>query len=406
MVYQDISGDIKLNNLEKLKSVANVPDRFFSFLIDYFIISPFVFFLIYITFNNGFKFLESNPAAEENFLFFVILAFCSAVYFSLIQSFFIWKWRATPGQYYLKIKIDFQENQSHLFLRAMIRQTSFWLSFALLGIPFLSILAQRSRKAFYDRLANVSVMSKKTEAVFFQFENEYKYWNAVMSTLVVFVGFLFSFAVVKTYSKIVNRVPSFAVLQNKNYFCEEVKNIKLEERLSVAVALNLVNQLSDDCLDKEADFALWKQKKSDYSLAYYAKSLTAENGETERDYLRQSCSGQELDDFSHLSMGCKMSYSFLNNTFDNLYESLDESSFFGAALKYELSVALEINNDVKPNFAKIDKFNTLKLIKKYQIVELLSNQSVQTNRQPASVDSDMNNEMPNNEKLMDLIEEL
>ena len=109
-----------------------------------------------------------------------------------------------------------------------------------------------------------------------------------MATMVVFVGLLFTAYVWKNYSKVVQRVASFADLQDKSFFCEDLKALSLDERLSVAVALNLADQLSDECLDKESDFVLWKQRKSDYSLAYYAKSLTVEDTKKEKTYLNKT----------------------------------------------------------------------------------------------------------------------
>lgn len=406
MVYQDISKPVDLNKLGTKKSTAHLMDRFFSFLIDYFVISPFVFFLLYATFNNGFNFWKANPTAPENDLFILIIGVVYVLYFSLIQSLFIAVWRATPGQFFLKVKIQFNENENLIFFRAFLRQLSFWFSFVFLGIPFLSMMTNKARHTFYDRLADSSVISTKEEAVPMGFENEFRYWQSFMATLVVFVGLLFSALIWKNYSKVVQRVSSFAVLQDKKFFCEELKGVNIEERLPVAVALNLANQLSDDCLDKESDFVLWKQRQDDYSMAYYAKSLTAENDDKEKSYLKQACVDQDMGDFRTLTLGCKIASSFAEEKLEQLYAELNGEDFLSTSLKYELSMALEKTDEVEANFAKIDKFNTLKLIKKYQIVEMLSRQADQeSTRHPASeVLNDVKSE--SNEKLIELIGDL
>lgn len=406
MVFRDISSSFELNNLNQKKSAAHLMDRFFSFLIDYLVISPFVLFLLYLTFSNGFIFWKSNPMAPENELFFVILSFGYILYFCLIQGFFITLWKATPGQYFLKIKIEFNESDDLIFIRAFFRQMAFWVSFLFLGIPFLSMLTNKKRRTFYDRIGDVSVVSTKNEVDFFTFEKEYKYWQSFMATLVLFVGFLASAFIWKTYSKVVQRNLSFSALQEKLFFCEELENVNSNERLQMAIALNLTNQLTDICLDREADFVLWKQKKSDYSLAYYAKSLTTNDNEKEISYLKQACYGQNTDKFSSLSLGCKISYSFLNNKTEELYSDLNDDNFLNASLKYELSLILKKSEEIESNFAKIEKYNSIKSVKKYQIIEMLpkSIRPTVSERAPAGMKSV--NTSDDNTKIINLIEEL
>ncbi len=406
MVFQDISASFELNQLHKKKSTPNLMDRFFSFLIDYLVISPFVLFLLYFSFNNGFNFWKQNPLAPENELFVFIFSVGYVAYFSLIQALFISVWRATPGQYFLKIRIDFHESQDLIFLRALSRQLAFWFSFALLGIPFLSVMTNKKRRTFYDRIADVSVVSLKHEFENFTYDLEFKYWQSFVATLIIFVGFLFSAFIWKSYSRVVARTASFVALKEKGLFCEELEGLAIDERLPTAVALNFAGQLTDSCLDQEADFVLWRQKSSDYSLAYFAKSLTAEDVSKEKKYLRQSCSDQKTDDYSSLSAGCKYSYSFMTGEIDRLYDELKSDNVLDVVMKYELGRILEKNEETEKNFAKIEKFNSLKLVKKYQVVEMLSEKAgSRAERLPASADSEVN-EMERNEKIIELIGDL
>lgn len=392
MVYQDISDSFQPGNSSQKKSTAHLMDRFFSFLIDYLVISPFVLFLLYSTFHNGFEFWKLDPDAPESNVFILILAFSYILFFSLIQSLFIAFWKATPGQYFLKIRIEFHESDDLIFFRALFRQMAFWFSFLFFGIPFLSMMTNKARRTFYDRVGDVSIISKKHEKDFFGFEKEYRYWQSFMATMVLFIGFLVSALIWKNYSKVLQRTSTIAVLTDKRFFCEELKNVSSEERLPAAVALNLASQLSDECLDKEADFVLWKQKKSDYSLAYYAKSLTTDDADREKDYLQQSCAGQDTGNFSGLTLGCKIADSFLNNKLEELYSALDEDNFLNDSMKYELSLILNTPDEIEKNFAKIEKYNSLKIIKKYQITEMLSHEKT-NGRMPASADREQNSEV-------------
>lgn len=404
MVFHDIGASFELNQLGQKKSTANLMDRFFSFMIDYLVISPFVLFLLYTTFNNGFNFWKQNPTADENELFVLIFSIGYVGYFSLIQSLFIALWRATPGQYFLKIRCEFHETQELIFMRAMARQLSFWLSFAMLGIPFLSVMTNRKRRTFYDRIGDVSVVSTKHEFESQAYDLEFRYWQSFVATLVVFVGFLFSALVWKNYTKIVNRSASFAALYEKHYFCSEVENINGEDRLQVAVALNFAGQLTDSCLDREADFVLWKQKFSDYSLAYYAKSLTTEDSEKEKKYLEQACAGQQTAKFSSLSQGCKIAFAFLTDNTERLYSELTDDNFLSSSMKYELGLVLEKHEDLSENLAKLDKYNAVKQIRKYQIIEMLSQKASVPERAPASAEDPPDNERF--DKIINLLEGL
>lgn len=404
MVFQDINASFELNKLGQKKSTANLMDRFFSFMIDYLVISPFVLFLLYTTFNNGFNFWKQNPAADENELFVVIFSIGYVGYFCLIQSLFIALWRATPGQYFLKIRCEFHEGQELIFLRALARQLSFWLSFALLGIPFLSVMTNRKRRTFYDRVGDVSVVSTKNEFESHASDMEFRYWQSFVATLVVFVGFLFSALIWKNYTKIVNRSASFATLYEKNYFCSEIENVIGEDRLQVAVALNFAGQLTDACLDREADFVLWKQKFSDYSLAYYAKSLTTDDPEKEKSYLEQACAGQKTENFSSLTQGCKIAYSFMIDETEKLYSEQNDDNFLSSAMKYELGLVLEKRDDLAENLARIEKYNSIKLIRKYQIIEMLTQKTTLSERAPANAEDQPDSE--HIDKIINLLEGL
>lgn len=397
MVFYDISQSSESPSAKKSivnASAAHIMDRFFSFIIDYFVISPFVLFLLYISFNKGFAFWKANPNAPENDAFLLILGVAYVFYFSFVQSLFIYFWKATPGQFFLKIQTEFSESESLLFLRALLRQLSFWLSFVFLGVPLLGMLTNKARRTFYDRLSDASIVTRKSEKIFFDFEIEFKYWQSLLATLVLFFSFLIFALVWKAYGKVLSHEASFAALDEQKFFCAELKNVKIEERLQMAIGLNLGGQLSDACLDKEADFILWRQRGSEKSasssLAYYAKSLAVDDDlDKEQKYLMQACEGQDVTQYDNLNLGCKIAYSFSTDQTEKLYQNLDEKIFLTDALKYELGLALGKDADTPSNFAQLSQYNNLKNVKKYQLTEMLTQPELQNSqRQPASVSDD------------------
>lgn len=389
MVFPDISeisaSENNQNQTGASPSAASVPallmDRFFSFLIDYLTTSPFVLFLLYATYNNGFRYWRSHPLAPENDLFLIIAGLTYVVYFSLIQSLFIAIWKATPGQFFLKLRLQFHESERFVFFRAWARQAAFWLSFPLLGIPFLSVMTNRGRRTFYDRVADVTVVTGKRDQTGFTFEREYVYWQSFMATLSLFVVFLFSSWVWKNYEQIVHRAGSFAALEKRSFFCEALNDVKFSERLSTAVALNLVSQLPDDCLDREADFVLWKRKEADSSLAYYAKSLTAQEPGKAAHYRTEACTagkGGASDsdagaDFAERPLGCRLARTLTGKDPDygRLYASLQDENFLTATLRYELGIELGRAAENAENFAAVERFGDTRLAKKYRLRALL-----------------------------------
>lgn len=385
MVFQDINYS-QFQVPEKNIHPAKIIDRIFSFVIDYLVISPFVMFTLYLVFNNGFVFAKNNPMAPENDFFYILMAVSFLALFSIVQLIFVEIWQATPGQYFLKIRFEFEEVDSLSMVRLYFRQVLFWFSFLFLGIPFLSVLTNKRRRTFYDQVANVSVVTSKAEAVVFNFENEFKYWRALVATLTVFFIFLLSSFVWTNYKQIVGRAGSFALLQEQKFFCEGLESFEYGKRLEAAVALNLVNQLSDECLDREADFVLWKQKYDNYSMAYYAKSLTTAEAEKETKYLAKACEGQ-IGENAEAPLGCKLAKAFSEGHFEELYGELNEESLLNDVLKYEVALKLEKTEEAAANFDKLTRYNNLKPMRKYQLIEMLSEGDVEAEptREPASI---------------------
>lgn len=400
MVYQDIS-DKNQASIPEFKYKVSLLDRFFSFLIDYLLFSPFVSFILFFFFKDALRYWKQNPTAPEQTALTLLLGVCFVVLFSALQAVFIRIWRATPGQYFLKIKIVFENDEGLLFWRAFSRQLGFWGSVLFLGIPWLALMAHPQQKTFYDRIADCRVFSNKTSTEIIGFEIENRYWQSFMATLILFVSFIAVAFFLGQYREIENRTESFIQQDKKDLFCAELKGINPTSRLELAVAMNLVGQLSDDCLDRESDFVLWKEKKKDLSLAYYAKSLTEEDQDAENRYLQQACLGGNNDE----GLGCQIAKAFQTAQFQKLYDDLkSEKSVLAATLVYELSALLNHHQDTSLGFAKLADFGSSKLMKKYILTEIVVNKT-QSNRMPASnEDAETEEEVQN--RALQLIEEL
>ena len=377
MVYDDISPLKKPNHqVHKVTPYfrASILDRLFSFLLDYLVLSPVISFLILIFFQKEISIWSANTFSPELKSVFMLLAVVYVVLFSFLQSLFIYFWQATPGQFFLKLKIIDENEQSGLRLfRITIRQLGFWFSFLFLGFPLISILSHTEQKTFYDKLSEMKVVSLKSKPDFFSFEFESRYWQALMSTFLIFFAFILAAVGWQQHQNIKSAAYTFDKMQNENYFCDELKSVQFSERLQMVIALNLVGQIADKCVDKEADFVLWKSDNLELkSLAYYAKSLTEKETQFEEKYLESACqTGAEK------FLGCKLASAFMNHELLELYQVLKKSkqteTLLTSVLRYEFGQSLEQMEDQKANFQKIKEFDTHVLVKKYLLTEILNN---------------------------------
>ncbi|MFZ3231562.1 MAG: RDD family protein [Pseudobdellovibrio sp.] len=417
MVYIDISA-AKIDNNSNLHQSfykASVIDRCFSFLIDYLILSPVISFVLLVLFQTEIVMWKSGGSASlsryENLPILILLGFSYIVLFSLIQSFFIYFFQATPGQHFLKLQTQVDKSSGLVFFRIMLRQVSFWFSCFFLGLPWLAILAHPQQKTFYDRLSEAAVVSLKANQYYYSFEVETKYWRSLLATLVLFVSFLLSASIWLQHGKIKNSAYTFNQLNKERHFCSELKSVELSERLQTAIALNLVGQLSDACVDKEADFALWTMHNDELkSLAYYAKSLTSDDIRQEQKYLQQAC------DFKGASFfGCTVANAFRTNDLATFYKTLRKTekkrNFLSSVLQYELGNVLNQTEHYQENFKGMKKFDSLVVVKKYLISEVLGRSQIKSEfkqtRRPAGLEIKNNaNEDGDFEYAQKLIEDL
>lgn len=377
MVFSDISdSNPSLNDQGPRFYKAPVLDRFFSFLIDYLIFSPVVSFFLLTLFQIEVSVWRSSLNRAENFPILVLLGTSYILLFSGLQSFFIYFWKATPGQYFLKLQIKMDSAPGLVFFRIWLRQIGFWFSGLFLGLPWLAILAHPSQQTFYDRLGEASVVSLKEKQNYFSFEIEAKYWRSLLGTFVIFFVFIFAGVGWQQHNRIKTAAYTFAKYKKNDSFCKELKSVDLKERLQTAIALNLVGQLSDECVDKEADFTLWKMHDDELlSLAYYAKSLTESDTVAEKSYLQQACGFKKTEYF-----GCKVSTAFLKKDLVNFYKTISHDSenqnLLSSVLQYELGLAYNLTSQEEINFKNLKQYDQQNLVKKYLLSEIMQHRLV------------------------------
>ncbi len=407
MVYPDISTQYFENNKNDLHQEASVLQRILSVLLDYFILSPIVSFIVVSFFADGVRLYKQFPQSTESQFILFQMALGFIFFTTLIQAVFMTVVAATPGQIFTKLYVRFDtdvlqdSSWVQLLFLSWIRQLGFVLSLFCLGLPWISILYHKKRRAFYERMTESSVLTTVNHplSLLKWGEGERKYVAVFVNTFLLFSTSLLILGFGQIYNKTLTSNLTFDKLNKEDRFCKELDGVKQENRLNVATALNLVGVLSDRCLDLEADFILWRNfsdiSQSDLKAsAYFAKYLTAENDQDEQSYLTKTCQ-QDSN-----SRACVYAQGFLNDDVPEFYAAVSklDSDIFNDALKYELTLMLGQNPTQE--LAQLEKYSTHKLVNKFILQENLKSLKPESGRFPASVD-DLSEKIENIQKRID-----
>ena len=382
MIIPDINTVSNQSTKQFYKPV--VLSRLLSFVIDYFIFAPVISFSILMFFRQGFDLYKTFPQSEESQIIFFYLFFGFLILTTFLQAIFITVWGATPGQYALKLRINFENQDSPLFFQAWLRQLGFAVSFLAFGLPLLKVFIDVHGRCFYDKMTDARVVSlvPNLGRNYLQqkhFEQDRKFWSTSLTTLSLFFAILFAIVFWRGYQNILTSPLAYKKMFNRSKkTCQEFADLESTDRLRYKIAMNLVGTLSDECLNQEADFVLWRNFTEDKSLAYFAKFIAApDNSGLDVDYLKESCKTDQN------SEGCYWSQVFINRTFNQIDENPEYArSVLGQIVSYEMNTELDQkakNKIIKKIYAQ----NKSKSIQKFVILESLSHKTTQS-RQPAS----------------------
>lgn len=360
--------------------------RVLAFVIDYFIFAPVISFLTLMLFRQGLSLYKNYPQSDEAQLIFYYLIVGFVFLITLLQAIFITFWRGTPGQHVLKLEVEFHKKSSMVFLQAWFRQIGFVASFFLLGLPFLSVLFDEDGRCFYDKMVDAKIISlvpnsNETKTGFKYYQDlDKKFWSSSMTTLSLFLIAISIILFWKSYSNILQSPIAYKkYLKHNPKICQDFADLNTTDRLRYKIAMNLVGTISDDCLNQEADFVLWRNFTTDQSLAYFAKFIAAsDKSDLEAKYLYEAC---RLSDSSE---GCYWSQIFINREFNKIVSHSDYGqSVLGQVLSYEMNTDLNSHEKSKI-IKKVQLQSKEKSIQKFVIIESLNLQSNSKMRSPAS----------------------
>lgn len=293
MVHQDFNP-----NLQKPKSQYRIPpigDRLLAFVFDLVIFSPVFSFILASLFRKLELMYFISPHSVEFLILCAVSFVFTAMLIVLFQTLFLMLLGATPGKYFFKIQVVSLHGKLR-FSQAILRSFLWMLEAICFFLPFLEILSESHRRPLHDRAAGtMAVTLKKTgDEGPFPYETQFVRQFLVLVSFcflawgVYFVGHFYHLAVRGEFKK--------SELEAEDFLCASVSN-SLEDseiRLDKAIAMYLADEISDECLAAEAEFALWIPDESQRPWAYLAKAfLKKHDFDLYEAYLEKTCETDE-----------------------------------------------------------------------------------------------------------------
>jgi uncharacterized RDD family membrane protein YckC len=284
MLFPDISApEAQYSSSKKFKwpqapPIAFISDRFLALIFDFLLASPLVSLVIAGFVKRAKTLFLLDSQSPEGLVLGFLIFILGAVFVLLFQSIFLYYLHATPGQYFFQLRVvSYPQSRKNLtFSQCLVRSFCFSASCLLMAIPFLEVLGHPLRRAFHERASDTMVVTLKKFHDDGPHEIEQKFISSSMRTG-FFVFFLFSsLSLFKTFGSMELGAAQEVIAVNQ---CKAMgsKSLQGSQRLDAALALYVLNEISGDCLNREADYLLWKEKSNFKDMAYLAKYMTAQS---------------------------------------------------------------------------------------------------------------------------------
>ncbi len=294
MVFPDLSAPAgKPQNIDStaIIPIASVADRFVALVLDFLILSPMISLFIASLVRKTKTYFLLNTMSQEGIIAIFLVIAVVVFLATMLQAFFLYFWQATPGQLFLQMRvISYPHKQARLTLNQCFLRSFLWCSgFVLLAIPYLEVASHPLRRAFHERASDTLVITLKRNYDDGPLPLESRFISSWMRMSFLFLLLFGVIGFFKTYHSL-----AVGVYREKDpqapFACKEIQESELSgvSRLDAALSLFLVNEISAECLDKEAEASLWGDPVNSQGLAYLAKFLTSESSEQEK-YFEKVC---------------------------------------------------------------------------------------------------------------------
>nr|WP_295905742.1 RDD family protein [uncultured Bdellovibrio sp.] len=295
MVFPDLSApEVKpQTNKPVATPIASISDRFLALVLDFLIFSPVVSLLIAGLVRQTKTFFLLNTNSQEGAIAAGLVLLTIVFFTTLLQTVFLYYWQATPGQFFLQLRVvSYPQEQTRLSInQCLIRAFMFCGGFFLLAVPFLEIASHPLRRAFHERASDTMVVTLKKVYDDGPHPLESRFISSWLRMSFLFLLLFGVLGFFRTYYSLQS-----GAFREKDPVgvaaCKEIKESDLAgtSRLDAALSLYLLNEISAECLDKEAEVSLWGDPVSSQDMAYLAKFVTAD-GEAQEKYFEKICEG-------------------------------------------------------------------------------------------------------------------
>ena len=355
MLFPDLSApDIHPSKESKSQTpVAFVADRFLALILDFLIFSPIVSLLLAGLVRQAKTFFMVNVHSQEGVVAAGLVFVAGVTVVVLLQSVFLYYWQATPGQFFLQMRVVSYPNlrERLTFSQCVVRAIGFCASFLLLALPFLEVLSHPLRRTFHERASDTLVITLKKVPDDGPVAIEQRFISSWLSLSYLFFALFAFVGLLKTYHALsvgeYRESTPEAVAS-----CKELKGFDLQgpERLDAALSLFVLSEITAECLHKEAEASLWNDPVNSQAMAYLAKYLLVE-GDERAEYLQKACE-------ESTSSACALA---------EYLEHQDEERLKQASQKLLITQVLEVED----KYARHDITGSLEAIQKLQQSEPL-----------------------------------
>lgn len=290
MVYPDLSFETATERRPDEPRIAPVFDRLLAFFIDFLIFSPVITLIGSAALRDLRIFSLTAPDSVEAELTWLFMVGGFSVLAILLETLFVCFAGATPGQKFMQLEVKSWPSRQRLSLmQSLTRATLWWFSMPLL-LPLLGVYTNPWRRTFHDRAADTVLVTKKAVGDPGPVDVEMRFflsWGRLVFLMLLMIGTAF---LAHTHSLL--RAGYFARVQamDEGQLCLDIpESLSAKDRLDRAVASFLTGQIDRDCLEREADYALWRKDPAPEPFANLAKGLAIEDRVMMDAYLGRAC---------------------------------------------------------------------------------------------------------------------
>ncbi len=215
----------------------------------------------------------------------IVQSLFAAIFVGIIwETAFVTFWGTTPGRAIFGLRIvDVWTGEKPRAFHAFLRALAWWGSALILGAPFFGVYSNTKRRPVHDRVADTEVRSVNTRRQ----SSPPKMTELAFGSLLTTATLFFASLVFTTQMIVVREHSDQATAAAEPKLCEEVtvaqedweKQDRVPPRIAVALSLTAAGYVDSDCLETEADYALWNNNGR--LLGYLSKGLARFSQEPE-----------------------------------------------------------------------------------------------------------------------------